>query len=417
VKSGPRRVLTFVDLFSGCGGFSLGLVAAGWKGLFALEKNEAAFETFSRNLLRRFDWPEVLEKKHWKIEDFLRDHESRLGELTGDLDLVAGGPPCQGFSFAGARVASDPRNALFERYVDFVTAAQPRFVLIENVRGIAVAHGKTALRSCDAEGTSSPFSDRILASLGTQYHMARPQLVVCSSFGLPQRRPRVIFFGVRKDLPYQPDCFFSHLERVRRDIRRRFRLKAGGVVTVQQAISDLRQRDDIHLSEGVRFLFGKYGRGKPTIYQAWMRKGAVGAPPNHRFANHREPTRRRFEEILNDERIRKGVSLPEKVRAEMKIGKHVVVPLHPEMVAHTLTTLPDDLIHYEEPRILTVREYARLQSFPDDFVFCGPYTTGGKRRVEQCPQYTQVGNAVPPLLSEALGLALVRLIEHKSPER
>jgi DNA (cytosine-5)-methyltransferase 1 len=413
VKPDPQRALTFVDLFSGCGGFSLGLTEAGWKGLFALEKNESAFDTFRRNLANRFAWPQVLERKHWKIEDFLRLHGDRLQELTGDLDLVAGGPPCQGFSFAGARVATDPRNALFERYVQFVEAARPRFLLLENVRGIAVAHSKTSLRSCDAEGTSSAFSDRILESLGKHYNMASPRVVVCSSFGLPQRRPRVIFFGVRKGLPHGPECFFRHLEKVKTVIRRRFRLNADGVVTVRQAISDLRQRDAHPLAAGETFRFGKYGPGKPSHYQDWMRRGAV-SPLNHRFANHREPTRERFERILNDKRIRKGVTLPEAMRAEMKIGKHVVVPLHPEMVAHTLTTLPDDLIHYEEPRILTVREYARLQSFPDDFEFLGPYTTGGKRRVEQCPQYTQVGNAVPPLLSEALGLALSRLIEHKT---
>ena len=407
-----HRALTFVDLFSGCGGFSLGLAEAGWKGLFALEKNESAFETFRRNLSNRFDWPEGLERTHWKIEDFLSVHGDRLQELTGDLDLVAGGPPCQGFSFAGARVASDPRNALFERYVQFVEAAQPRFILLENVRGIAVAHGKKSLRSCGAEEASGTFSDRILKSLGKDYNMASPRVVVCSSFGLPQRRPRIIFFGVRKGLPHGPECFFRHLEKVRTVMRRRFRLNTDAVVTVKQAISDLRQRDALPLPSSEKFRFGKYGPGKPSLYQEWMRKGAV-SPPNHRFANHREPTRERFQRILDDERIRKGVTLSEAMRTEMKIGKHVVVPLHPDMVAHTLTTLPDDLIHYEEPRILTVREYARLQSFPDDFEFFGPYTTGGKRRVEQCPQYTQVGNAVPPILSEALGRALIKVVAQK----
>ena len=90
--------------------------------------------------------------------------------------------------------------------------------------------------------------------------------------------------------------------------------------------------------------------------------------------------------------------------------KTSVVVLHPNRPSHTLTSLPDDLIHYAEPRILTVREYARLQSFPDWFVFRGKYTTGGEKRVLECPRYTQVANAVAPFVAEALGLTLGRLL-------
>ena len=93
----------------------------------------------------------------------------------------------------------------------------------------------------------------------------------------------------------------------------------------------------------------------------------------------------------------------------MSISKHVVVPLRGDQVGHTLTTLPDDYIHYREPRILTPREYARLQTFPDEFVLRGPYTTGGERRKHECPRYTQIGNAVPPLLGEAIAGALMRV--------
>jgi DNA (cytosine-5)-methyltransferase 1 len=90
-------------------------------------------------------------------------------------------------------------------------------------------------------------------------------------------------------------------------------------------------------------------------------------------------------------------------KARFGIKKHSVVPLHPHRPSHTLTTLPDDFIHYSEPRILTVRECARLQSFPDWYAFKGKYTTGGHRRKRECPRYTQVGNAVPPLVAELLG--------------
>ena len=97
-------------------------------------------------------------------------------------------------------------------------------------------------------------------------------------------------------------------------------------------------------------------------------------------------------------------------RGEYANKKHYVYILHPSRPAPTVTTLPDDLLHYSEPRILTVREMARLQSFPDWFAFKGKYTTGGDLRTKQCPRYTQVGNAVPPLLAELLGQTLIQFL-------
>jgi DNA (cytosine-5)-methyltransferase 1 len=104
------------------------------------------------------------------------------------------------------------------------------------------------------------------------------------------------------------------------------------------------------------------------------------------------------------------VQLSKEDRERLGLSKHCTVPLDPSMPSHTLTTLPDDILHYSEPRILCVREYARLQSFPDWFAFKGKYTTGGDRRVRECPRYTQVGNAVPPFLSECLGLLLQQIV-------
>ena len=100
-------------------------------------------------------------------------------------------------------------------------------------------------------------------------------------------------------------------------------------------------------------------------------------------------------------------------RERLGIGKHAITPLSPDLPSHTLTTLPDDLLHYAEPRIHTVREHARLQSFPDWFEFRGKFTTGGSVRTQECPRYTQVGNAVPPLLAEAIGIAIKRLLNNE----
>src|SRR5205823_5765211 len=112
----------------------------------------------------------------------------------------------------------------------------------------------------------------------------------------------------------------------------------------------------------------------------------------------------RFRQIISS--CRHGVQLSAADRERFGLKKHCVVPLHAGKPSHTLTTLPDDFLHYSEPRILTVREYARLQSFPDWYDFRGKYTTGGDRRLRECPRYTQAGNAVPPFLAEILGILI-----------
>jgi DNA (cytosine-5)-methyltransferase 1 len=127
---GRHRKPTFIDLFGGCGGISLGLMEAGWKGLFAIEKEGKAFETLKHNLTGKkgknyFNWPEWLDKKPYEISEFNKQHEKDLLRLRGKVDLVSGGPPCQGFSLAGKRDKRDPRNQLFKEYIKFLRIVQP----------------------------------------------------------------------------------------------------------------------------------------------------------------------------------------------------------------------------------------------------------------------------------------------------
>ena len=131
------------------------------------------------------------------------------------------------------------------------------------------------------------------------------------------------------------------------------------------------------------------------------------APNSLRLPRHKKETLDRFEKILTS--FDKGKSLTKEQLLGLGTKKQCFTPLHPDMLSRTITTLPDDLLHYSEPRILTVRENARIQSFPDWFEFQGKYTTGGVRRKEECPRYTQVGNAVPPLMAEALGSIIAEL--------
>jgi DNA (cytosine-5)-methyltransferase 1 len=133
---------TFIDLFAGCGGLSLGLMQSGWSGLFAIEKDKFAFESLSYNLLfpnpvnLGFQWPDWLSKEPHSVQELGTVYATRLQSLSGKVDLLAGGPPCQGFSTAGRRDPADPRNKLVLEYLNVVKIVRPNVVLIENVSGI-----------------------------------------------------------------------------------------------------------------------------------------------------------------------------------------------------------------------------------------------------------------------------------------
>src|SRR5688572_6527203 len=138
-----KRDFVFADVFAGCGGLSLGLLNAGWRGLFAIEKNPHAFATLKKNLIdgdqASFDWPLWLPKTPHDIDSALHKYKRELLSLRGTLDLLVGGPPCQGFSSAGRRDPNDPRNSLFKRYLKLVSYLQPKMLLIENVQGISLS--------------------------------------------------------------------------------------------------------------------------------------------------------------------------------------------------------------------------------------------------------------------------------------
>ena len=163
------------------------------------------------------------------------------------------------------------------------------------------------------------------------------------------------------------------------------------------------------------FQAGKYGRSKGK-YQRYCRTGFKKSdiPNSHRFANHRDETVKRFKELI-DLNI-KNKNLSKLLKKDYLVNKNCICVLDGSLPSPTLTTHPDDHIHYSEPRIFTVREYARIQSFPDYYIFKGKYTTGGKLRQTDVPRYTQIGNAIPPLFAEQLGLALIKLINSKETE-
>lgn len=406
----------FIDLFAGCGGLSLGLMAAGWEGLFAVEQDSFAFDSLRHNLIEptnsspyKYKWPSWLTASPIEITKFIEEHADDLQKLRGKLDLLAGGPPCQGFSLAGKRKKNDPRNGLFRHYVKLVELLQPSFVLLENVKGISVAfkqsRDKKSGRKSKAIKATKPFSDRIKRSLEEAGYTVFGRHVRGMDLGVPQFRPRYIMLAIRDELlEDQPDFdpFKNYAQRRKKFLLAK-KLPVKRPVTVRQAISDLtvdgKTLIDCTDSPGYKQL--KYEKPK-THFQRLMHGSLNGhSPDSMRLIKHLPETAKRFEKIISS--CRQGVQLNETDRNRFGLNKQCTTPLHADKPSHTLTTLPDDFLHYSEPRILTVREYARIQTFPDWYTFRGKYSTGGDRRLRECPRYTQVANAVPPFLAEFLG--------------
>lgn len=399
------KSLTFIDVFAGCGGLSLGLMQAGWAGLFAVEKDKFAFETLKTNLLSREDghsyqWPAWLPQQPICAMELLVKHSEKLATLFGEVDLIAGGPPCQGFSSAGRRKAADPRNALMDSYLKLVRKVRPRAVLIENVNGITVDF----VDESSIDGRTN-YAEKLVRELSQDYHV-RWKMIKVSDYGVPQARVRFFLLGLRKDIKESQNPFDSLVS------GRNAFLKSKGLLTTTSAsaaISDLEisRGSVIDCPDSKGFSAIAYGRARSN-FQKLMRAGSEKTPDSSRLARHRPEIVKRFEQIIDishkDGRL--NVSISRELRESFGLKKMALRVLDPDRPSPTITSMPDDLLHYREPRTLTVRENARLQSFPDWFQFRGKYTTGGKLRRQEVPRFTQVANAVPPLMAEAIGKTL-----------
>lgn len=405
--------MTYIDLFAGCGGLSLGLNQSGWKGLFAVEKSPHAFSTLKHNLINKlnhFDWPDWLEQKNHDINELLKLNHKQLHELRGKVDLIAGGPPCQGFSTAGRRQENDHRNELINSYIQFIRIVQPKMIFFENVKGFTQRFEKNKSKGIKY----SEFVEKKLSrsSINFNGYKVCGQLLDFSQFGIPQKRTRFILVGIRKDiyqnLNYSPEEFFKIIK----TNREAFLVSKGLGLTqnLQDAISDLLEKNGtVACPDSKNFLSANYGTEKNS-YQTLMRLQTSESeiPDSHRFAKHSLHTKKIFEDLLLHAPKGKKIDGEEKERFNVK--KRGIIVLASNKPAPTLTSHPDDYVHYCEPRIMTVREYARVQTFPDWFEFREKYTTGGKLRKIEVPRYTQIGNAIPPLFGEQAGNVLKQII-------
>lgn len=429
-----------IETFAGCGGLSLGLKSAGFDILFSNELSPIACETYSNNLLNSEVNVIDLNKNTEIVDgniycgDFkqlvdLFSNNNSLIERYKDVDLISGGPPCQGFSSAGLRKHGVEKNDLPHHFINFVSVLKPKVVLIENVIGI--------LMPFKVENQSIDSSLEIIKSLIDLDYCAVRIVLNAAQFGVAENRRRVFFFAIRKDIfdiVNENDEFYNSfstkgsLKMLVYDFEKMKlpsyldKYKSQKIYSVKEAIDDLSSANTS--SSYVEILNAVFSSLKENVTEI----------SNHEERFHKERTKIRFklkqyisgtkwDKLVNDYLVKGFFSSeiidPKNLLKYLKdFGDfHTIEDLrkflnnylskkHSQRVlssgepSHTIVTIPDDLIHYNKDlnRVLTVRECARIQSFPDRFVFYGKVTTGGHNREFEAPQYTQVGNAVPPLV-------------------
>lgn len=422
-----RRAFRAVDLFCGAGGMSEGFRQAGISIVAGLDFDPDACATFRTN------FPDAV-AIHGDARK--RSVQQTLLEAGRRADIVIGGPPCQAFSQVRNhdRLVDDPRNSLYREFVRIVAKLEPSIFVMENVPGLQQMGVK----------------EQVAADLALDGHYkVESQCLDAANFGVPQTRKRLFFIGVRttlRTLPpllvgtgatrtlalarensgprerYEPTEQRNDLFN-RSSLDRLFDAEDDTIVTVEQAIEDLSP-----LRAGRSEDFVDEGGLKPpaSAYQRRMRSGVkqiqnVGVP------------RINTDTILRLACLPQGgnhLDLPEKLRKRYLSGQrwgphngsgrlgrrhyYAYRKLHPKFWSWTLNTKADSVYHYDEPRALSVREFARLQSFPDHFVFTTDARKGGLRgRIDggaAHSRYRQVGNAVPPLLARAIAGAILNVL-------
>ncbi|NGM49236.1 DNA cytosine methyltransferase [Caulobacter sp. 602-2] len=398
-----RNEITFVDLFCGAGGFTEGILLAGgaerrFKLLAASDIHENAHHTHTGRFSGQLGLDYEFITSDIRDADFL----DRLTQSVGDesVDLVVGGPPCQGFSLFGAREKDDPRNDLFRHYLKVIAALRPKYFVMENVPGLAMMYGGETVRE---------MYRAVSEMKGVKYHLEGPIKVNASEFGVPQMRERLLFIGSREDMPV--------LDQVPAVMDRSW--------TAREALDDLsflRSWDEVsgyHESHPATNRYQTESR-RGRLFEMYGIERPSACLVGHEASRHTPDVIARFAMM---EPGRGFDSIPRGLwEGHLQSSKKWCVRLDPDRPAYTVTTLPDDFVHYRQHRILTAREWARLQSFDDTFEFSGPRATGGggkgnKKRTGALPQYTQIGNAVPPLLARGIGAAILSAIESSVPIR
>lgn len=335
-------MLNVLDLFCGCGGLSKGFEQAGYNILLGIDFWDIALKTYKHNH----------KDSNVLLADLSVFEPSKL-QLDKTVDVIIGGPPCQGFSLAGKRNVDDPRNKLYQAFVRTVAHFKPKAFVLENVPNLISMAG----------GAIKDAIIRDFEALG--YHVVY-KVLTASDYGVPQRRRRVFFVGI-----LDKNRIFKYPEPNKKE------------VTTYEALSDLPENS---MADG-----SSYSCEPLSGYQKEMRKNSK-VVFNHQVSSHSEQTKKIISLVPDGGNYK---DLPKELQGTRRV--HIAwTRFNSAKPSNTIDTGHRHHFHYKYNRIPTVRESARLQSFADDFEFLGSKTD----------QYKQVGNAVPPKLAESVAKQL-----------
>lgn len=338
---------TFIDLFAGCGGLSLGFEEAGFEGVLAIDNWQDALDTYCHN------------RKNAKTLcadiSTLNPHEIKAEYDIDEVTVIIGGPPCQGFSVAGKRIVEDKRNELYKSFVKFVDVFRPKAFVMENVPNI-LSLGNGIVR------------DSIMKDFEQLGYTVTYKVLMASDYGVPQNRKRAVFVGLKDGGTFD----FPEVT-----VKKK--------VTTKEALSDL---PECSIAEGENYIVEPQ-----SDYQRIMRDGSKGVY-NHEITVHTEQTQRIIAMVPDGGNYK---DLPKELWHTRKV--HIAwTRLNSQKPSVTIDCGHRHHFHYEYNRVPTARESARIQSFPDSFVFLHGKTS----------QLKQIGNAVPPLLAKAIATKLLQ---------
>lgn len=392
-KNSGLPPLTAIDLFSGAGGISLGLVNSGFTVKLCVDNSSACEETHRSNLPHipfcNADLSRVL-------ADEIAD---AAGIAVGDLDLLIGGPPCQGFSILGQRQSSDPRNDLIEHFFRIAAYLQPKVMVIENVPGLATLSGGNFLRQI-ADG---------FRSLDYRSHCAE---LLAAQYGVPQMRWRMFFVGVRNDsglslpsfpMPNHGNSGIGELLPNRTISSDELR----GFLTLRDAIGDMPK---VNPGETV----SNYSRRPISVYQRAMHEGMGSELHNHYAPRMSDANLARFAHLkpgqdwrdLPRELLPAGMQRALRKDHTRRYRRMVWDGVPRSIITRFRDPKSGEYTHPDEDRTISIREAARIQSFPDWFEFKSTITS----------QYEQIGNAVPPLLARSVAVEITKVLRGQSVE-
>ncbi len=340
---------TVIDLFCGCGGLSLGFTEAGFDVVLGVDNWKDAIATFNR----------THKNSTGLVADLFKETPEEISSKMGikHIDVIIGGPPCQGFSIAGKRIIEDERNQLYQSFVNFVAFYQPKAFVMENVPNI-ISMGQGIVKK------------RIIDDFETLGYNVVYKILLASEYGVPQNRRRAFFVGLKTPHSFTFPQPMSE-----------------NPISSEDAISDLPENSIV---DGTL-----YAQEPRSDYQKMIREGSISIY-NHETTKHNEQTVNVISLVPNGGNYK---SLPKELQQTRNVNI-AWTRLNSKKPSFTIDTGHRHHFHYQFNRIPTVRESARIQSFPDKFIFLGSKTS----------QYKQVGNAVPPLLAKAIAQEIMKYL-------